>query len=249
MKLFLGESEVAVFMIFCLPVSFIMSVYATDVLGVNEGDWALYKVESVWHSNIPGDRVTQYLKDINQTEWRLQVVKVRDESVRFSVTINYRNGTKKVEIHEGNVRTGSGNLSMWVVQKSLNKWDKVYEEKELTVNDTKSYPFAGATRQTIFARFTQKETDDSTGEYAIFWDRETGILCGEVVSTVRAVGDYVSMAVVRINIVETSLWEPSADNFWFLELVVIIIVLVLAITFFVQKHRKLKKRKPRKRST
>lgn len=244
MRLF-GKSEVAVFMAFCLVISLLVPVFARDVLGVNESDWALYNVEASWHSEIPGDTIPQYLEDINYTEWRLQVKKVLDtESVRLSVTKYYRNGTEmSVEIHEGNVRTGSGNLSTWIVRKNLEVYDLVYEEEDLTVNDTKSHEFAGAMRSTVYAWFVQDEGDNRTGRYGVFWDKETGILCGGVSITVRIVEDYLSMIVIRTNIDETSLWEPSGDNFWLLGIVVIIIVLVLAVAVFAQKRGKLKRRR------
>jgi hypothetical protein len=249
MRLF-GKSEVAVFMVFCLIISLLVPVFARNVLGVNEGDWASYDVDSSWHSEIPGDTVPQYLENINHTEWRLQVVKVLDtESVRFSLTKYYPNGTEmSVEIHEGNVRTGSGNLSTWIVQKNLELHELVYEGEDLTVNATESHLRAGATRSTVYAWFVQDEGGNTTGRYAVFWDKETGILCGGVSTTVRTVGDkYLSMIVIRTNIVETSLWEPSSYNFWLLGIVVIIIVLVLVVAVFAQRRGKSKRLKAHKR--
>ena len=252
MKHFLIELEVAVFMTFFLLVSLIMPIVATDVLGVKEGDWAVYKVESYWLSQIPGDKVPPYINDINHTEWRLLVETALDnQSVRLSVTINYNNGTKKIEIYEGNVKAGSGNLSaalMWVVRRNLKVGDLVYEEKTLTVNATESHAFAGAIRSTVHAEFTQQEAGGMYGTYTMLWDKETGILCREYIGIQREV-DYgiYSMTTIGLNIVETSLWEPSADNFWFLGLIVIIIVFVLAVVVFVQKRRKMKKGRVRKR--
>lgn len=251
MRLF-SKSEVAVLMAFCLIISLLVPVFARDVLGVNESDWASYTVEASWHSDVPGDTIPQSLEDINHTEWRLQVEKVLDtESVRLSVTKYYRNGTEmSVEIYEGNVRTGSGNLSTWIVQKNLEIYEPVYEGEDLTVNATDSHEFAGARRLTVYAWFVQDEGGNRTGRYGVFWDKETGILCGGVSTTVRTVEEkYLSMIVIRTKIDETSLWEPSSYNFWFLGIVVIIIVLVLAVAVFAQKHGKLKRRKTRKRAT
>jgi hypothetical protein len=248
MKSFLCMSDVAVLVNFYLLFSFIMPFYTTEVLGVNEGDWASYKVVSAWHSDIPDDTIPQHIIDINETEWRLEVEKVLgEESVRLSVTINYSNGTKKREIHEGNLWTGSGNLSMWVVRKNLETGSLVHEEKELKVNATQSLESAGTVRQTVYAWFRQEEADGNTWSYALFWDRETGILCGEIISTVRTVETHISTVAVRINIVDTSLWEPSNDNFWFLVLGGIILVLALAISVFVWTRGKSRRRKTRKR--
>ena len=250
MKSFLCMSDVAVLVNFYLLFSLKMPVYTTEVLGVNEDDWASYRVVSVWHSDIPGDVVPQHLIDINQTEWRLEVEKVLgEESVRVSVTIDYHNGTKKREICEGNLRTGSGNLSMWVVRKNLKSGGLVHEEKELEVNATQSLEFAGTVRQTVYAWFKQKEADGNIWSYSLFWDRETGVLCGEIISTIRTIEAHVSTAAIRMNIVDTSLWEPSSDHFGFLVLGGIILVLALAISVFVWKIGKSRSRKARKRSS
>lgn len=251
MRLF-GKSEVAVFMAFCLIISLLVPVFAKDVLGVNEGDWASYTIEASWHSEIPGDTVPQYLENINHTEWRLQVEKVfGTESVSLSLTKYYRNGTEmSVEIHEGNVRTGSGNLSTWIVPKNLEINELVYEGEDLTVNATGSHEFAGAMRSTVYVWFVQEEEagGNTTGRYGIFWDKETGILCGGVSTTIRTVEEkYLSVIVIRTNIVETSLWEPSSYNFWLLGIVVIIIVLVLIVAVFVQRRGKSKRLKTHKR--
>jgi hypothetical protein len=250
MRLF-GKCKVAVFMAFCLIISLLVPVSAEAVLGVNEGDWALYNIDSLWSSEIPGDTMPQYLADINNTQWKLQVKNIiGTESVSLSVTKYYRNGTvMSVEIYEGDVRTGSGNLSMWIIPKNLNVDDPVYVGKDLTVNATNSREFAGAARLTVYAWIVQEEEagGNTTGRYAIWWDRETGIFCGGVSDTIRIVGDmYLSRTVIRTSIVETSLWEPSNEIFWFLGIGVIIIVLVLVVV--AQRSGKLKWRKTRKRS-
>lgn len=249
MKPFLCVSEVAVLMNFYLLFSLIMPVYTTDVLGVNEGDWASYEVVSAWHSDIPGDTVPQYAVDMNHTEWRLSVEEILGvDRIRLNVTKYLRNGTQ-IEIYEGSVSRNSSDLKMWVVRKNLEYGDLVYDEEEVMVNDTQHREFVGAIRSTVYAWFRHLETDGSVSAYAVFWDRETGILCGMVFQYSRARDDKASIMRTRINIVETSLWEPSSDDFWFLGLGVIILVLVLAISVFVWKGGKSRRRKTRKRSS
>lgn len=241
-------------MAFCLVISLLVPVFAKDVLGVKEGDWAVYSVDSLWSSEIPEDTMPQYLADINHTKWRLQVEDViGTENVRLSVTKYYRDGAEmSVEIYEGNVRIGSGNLTTWIVQKNLKVDDRVYEGEDLTVNDTVSHEFAGAVRSTVYAWILQEEeaSGNTTGRYAIWWDSETGIFCGGISRIIRVVEDnedkYLSMIVIRTNIVETSLWGPSNVVFWFLGIGVIIVVLVLVVV--AQRRGKLKWRKTRRRS-
>lgn len=249
MRLFLGKSEVAVFMAFCLLFSLVTSVYATDVLGVNEGDWASYEVVSAWNSEIPGDTVPQYAVDMNHTKWRLLVEEILDvDRIRLNVTKYLQNGTR-IEIHEGSVSRNSSDLNMWVVRENLKYGDLVYDEEEIIVNDTKHQEFAGAMRPTVYAWFRHLETDEGLSAWGVFWDRETGILCGMVHQYSRVLDDKASIMRARIKIVETSLWEPSGDNFLFLGLGVMILVLVLAISVFVWKRGKSRRRKRRKRSS
>jgi hypothetical protein len=249
-----SKFKVAVFMAFFLVILLLAPILARNVLGVKEDDWALYTVETLWSSEIPGDTVPQYLADINHTQWRMQVESVLDtESVRLSVTKYYRNGTEmSVEIHEGSVTTDSGNLSTWIIRKNLEVHDALYVGKDITVNATELHEFAGATRSTVYAGFAQEEgtSGNTTGRYGLFWDRDTGIFCGGVSTTIRTVEDkYLSMIVIRTNIFETSLWEPSDYTSWFLGIAVIIIIIVVVVVVFAWKRGKSKQRKTRKRST
>jgi len=250
MKLFLGGAEVTVFMTSYLLASLVMPVYVMEILGVEQGDWALYKVVSAWNSTIANDTVPQYMVDFNQTTWKVQVEEILGtEEIRILLTRELKNGTK-LETLEGNVRTGLGNLGLWVIRRNLNVGDVLIEGEGVKVNKTELRPFAGATRSTVYAWFNEEEADGSISGYAFFWDRETGFLCGQVVSSVHIVEEEgVSQTIIRLNMVETSLWAPSVDNVWFLVVAVIIVVLVLAIVFFVQKRRKLRRRKTRKRSS
>lgn len=249
MKPFLCVSEVAVLMTFCLLFSFVMPVYVAAVLGVNQGDWASYEVVSAWHSEIPGDTVPQYAVDMNHTEWRLLVKEILGvDRIRLNVTKYLQNGTQ-IEIYEGSVSRNSSDLKMWVVRKDLEYGDPVYDEEEVMVNDTQRQEFAGAMRSTVYAWFRHLETDGSISAYAVSWDRETGILCGMVFQYSRVRDDKASIMRARIKVVETSLWEPSGDNFWFLVLGVIILILVLVISVFVWKGGESRRRKTRKRSS
>jgi hypothetical protein len=201
----------------CLLTQFhLRSAAAENLIGVDVDDWVVYSVETTWHSNVPGQTTPFYLKDINHTEWRIQIEDVLfPEDVRFSVTIDFPNGTRKVDMHEGNIRTGSGNLSLWVVQRNLDTLDLVYEDKELRVNTTDVKAFAGDQREVAYAWFSQEEGEPSlTWKYHLFWDRDTGILCGELVTTTQVDEEHVTTGAIRITMSETSLWQPTYDDSW-----------------------------------
>ncbi len=215
------------------------------VLGVDKGDWALYNIHTSWASTIPGETVPQYAKDMNNSQWKLNVEKVfSPQKVRLSITKDFRNGTKRVEVCEGDVKTGFGNLSSWVISKGLELGDYVYEGKELNISYMESQEFAEATRQIVYARFKQVEPDDSIGEYHMFWDRETGILCGMSVARLLIVEDESSLTYIGMELVETSLWEPSVnsdtDDLWHIGfgIAILLIFVVMGASVLIQRRRK-----------
>lgn len=245
----LCEFEVTVFMTFYLLASLAMPAYAADILGVKEGDWALYEVASAWNSTITNATAPQYALDVNQTTWKIQVEEVISaEKIKVLVIKELKNGTNR-QILEGNVRNGSGNVGLWVIRKNLDVGDSLLEGEGVKVNETEPHLFAGINRLTVYAWFNE-ENGGSITEYAFFWDRSTGILCGQIVSSIHIIEDeVVARTTVRLKIVETNLWGSPADNSWFLGLLVFIIVVVLAVSVFAWNRRKLRKRKVRKRFT
>jgi uncharacterized membrane protein (DUF485 family) len=245
----LCKFEATVFMIFYLLAFLAMPAYAADVLGVKEGDWASYEVASAWDSTITNDTAPQYALDVNQTTWKIQVEEViSTEKIKVLVIKELENGTNR-RILEGNVRNGSGNLGLWVIRKNLNVGDFLLEGEGVKVNETEPHLFAGINRLTVYAWFNEEKVGSIT-EYAFFWDRSTGILCGQIVSTLHIIDDeVVARTTIRLKIVNTNLWGSSVNNSWFLGLLAFIIVVVLAVIVFAWNRRKLRKRKDRKRLT
>lgn len=246
-------ARVLVFLFFfsCASLVFLaLPTYSQYILGINDGDWALYSTEAGWRSEILGEKsAPQYYKDINNTQWKLQVENVSGvDEVRCSVTKPFNNGTEKKEIYDGNVRTGSGNLSLWIVSKGLEVGDWIDEKEFLDVNATRSLEFADALRPVIYAHYSQPESDDSIGFYGVFWDIETGILCGMSISRIRTVEEKSSIAVLSLKIVETNLWQPDSgsgfpNNMWFTGFVAVLFFLVLgvAVGISIRKRRKKKR--------
>lgn len=242
----------AVLVLFLILTFFCIPSYSADVfLGVDEGDWASYSIETSWFSEIEGETVPpQFFVDINQTEWKLQVEEILDiDQVKLNITKYLKNGTES-EVYEGSVRTISGELKMWVVSKNLNDKDRIYKEEEIFVNSTSQLRFAGASRSMIYASFGQVELDESISAHSIYWDRETGILCDWVVQYRRVVEDRVSRTHIRVSIIETNLWEPSGgflslEVMLFLALIAAVIVSAGVVFWFSRKRKRLKKRRSR----
>ncbi len=257
MKPFGVRGEVVVFWSVALLFlsSFVVAVSSVDYVGVDEGDWALYHVETTWRSEIPGDVVPQYYVDINQTQWRLTVEAVlSDDRLRLNITKSLSNGTK-VEVYEGSVLTSSSDLKLWVVQKGLQSQQQIFTYGSIVVNFTKSLSFAGALRSTAYASFTQPESESIVSTHSIFWDRETGVVCDWLAQFGRlsVEENKTSVARVRIGMVGTNLWEPQPDflfspEFWSVVIAVIIIVVSVGGLFlFLLRRRKSRRHVGRRR--
>ncbi len=249
-----GKSIIVVITLLLFLAFSVINVFSNDFLGVDEGNWASYEVETSWQSWIPGDVVPQYYVDINQTAWVMQVIKVLDQkSIRLNVTIHFRNHTTGVEVYEGSVSANSGYLKLWVVRSGLSERQKIYDEQKIVVNSTHSMLFAGAYRSVVYASFRQPESETGNSTHSVFWDKKTGVIC-DWLAQYRSYSDgNVSIAHVRISIVKTDLWEPQPDflsspEFWSVVIAVIIIVVSMGGLFwFLLKHRKSKRHVGRKR--
>jgi hypothetical protein len=227
------------------------SIYPILVLGISKNDWGLYEVDSFWFSDDPAETPPSYFTNINHTEWRLEIEEVHSETVKFSLEKQFNNGSSLTEIHEGNVRTGEGNLSLWLIRGNLNAEDLLYTNQNLTVNSTGSYDFAGATRDGVYGWDPTYDEEARVIEaHGMFWDRETGILCGSIDEYIRYVDSNVSSTIfTRLNIVDTSLWEsqPSTSFFnswWFAVVIAIAVfigVLIVSVAFLLWRKRKFKR--------
>jgi hypothetical protein len=137
----------------------------------------------------------------------------------------------------------------------LNTGDLLYTNQNLTVNSIGSYDFAGATRDSVYGWDPYYDEDGYLIEaHTMVWDRETGILCRSDDMYIHYVnGTVVSKIFTFLNIVETSLWEPSAsffDSWWFAVVIAIAVfigVLIVSVAFLLWRKRKFKRHKTGRR--
>jgi len=252
LKSLLQKLAVRVFVFLLLSASVMTSACGASVFLVSSSDWASYKVDSTWSSagqqQPPADLV-----NVNQTVWRLQMQDVSEGYVRLSVTKNLWNGTV-IDVFQGSVWTGSGNLSLWLVGQNLGVGDPVYEGSELKVNSTLSQEFAGVNRPVVYAWFARYEEGGALlREHSFFWDRETGIFCGslDTYKLIDGQGGVTAISMTRSNIVETSLWAPeegfdfAAYAWWFFGFAVIMFFMSVFVVFY---RRMLRRRRLRQKS-
>jgi hypothetical protein len=248
----LPKLKVAFFLLLLLFEPVVIRVCNANILFLSLSDWASYSVESTWISASQGNPPLD-LVNVNETEWRLQMLDVSGEDVRFSITKYLKNGTV-ADVYEGNIWMGSGNLSLWVVRRNLNVNDRVYENEELAVNMTQWLEFAGANRHVVYAQFQRYEADGTVfRQHGFFWDSETGVLCGSLDSykLLDAQGNVAAVAMTRSNIEQTSLWVPergfdfAAYAWWFFGFAVIVSFVSVFVVFY---RRMLRRRRLRRES-
>ena len=234
------------------------AVSYSEFLGVTEGAWAVYKVETMWESTVPEDAPPKSLLDINQTLWNVTIVKILGpDTLRLRVVKELKNGTK-VEYYEGSVRWNSSELKSWVVRKNLDVGDKIYEKEEVKVNKTEYCRIGGASRWLVYMETEYKDIigGDLRGisTYSVYWDRETGILCSMLIKRTDYKDPYnpenFAVSWIWIHIVETSLWanaENSNSGGFFSYVVATIIILVCGLIIFLlirgctRQRRKIKR--------
>ena len=185
---------------------------ATYAPGVGPGDWVLYgEVRGSW--NIPFQDRPQFVKDAMATNWvRTSVLSVDGNNVTASQTWNFNNATcqRKVTL-TGNVQTGSGNLTIFIIAGGLKAGDPVNEMLSAqTINKTITRPYAGADRQVNVLNNTSTQTIPYGTlflQILVFWDQTTGVLLESyfMAKISSFAGTFTGEA--HILITGTSLWQ------------------------------------------
>ncbi len=182
------------------------------------GDWVVYgEVDGFW--NIPGQETPQFIKDAIATNWiRTDVQKVAGDNVTATQTWNFSNATAQRTVTlNGNVRTGDGNLTIFIISKGLVAGDPINEMSLApTINRTMTRNYVGVNREVDVLNYTATQSSSFGSfslQFLLFWDQLTGVLLEssflETLS-ISPTGTFSGRA--HILITETSLWQASAGQ-------------------------------------
>jgi hypothetical protein len=236
--------------------AFIETPHCSIYLSVpQQGDWAIYSIRTSYDTNATEEdihSIVQYYKDLNNTEWTFQVKRLSFPQIKFSIEMDFGNGTILTETYEGSIITGYNELNMWIIQGDRDVNDKIYEgdAADIPIISEKIVgKVANATRKLVHAPFTKEENwgeDIFPIHYDSFWDRETGILC-RMFSGLIYEGAFFLYITTDITIVETNLWTQtdsgSVDFTWDIIAAIILLFLVLVVALLTLNRKKTKKRK------
>ncbi len=187
---------------------------ATYAPGVSPGDWVKYgQVSGFWY--IPFQDPPQFIKDAMATNWvTTEAVSVVDNDVTAAQTWNFDNATCQRSVTlTGNVQTGSGNLTIFIIGGGLKAGDPINAMPLApTLNKTITWSYVGAARQVNVLNYTSSQST-AFGilflQILLFWDQITGVLLESsfVEQITSVLGTY--MGVTHILITETNLWQAQ----------------------------------------
>lgn len=226
------------------------------ICSLEEKDWAVYSVRATTvclnkTENEYVQKIIEYCESINQTKWNLTIQTANYPKFNISLEKQLNNGSLVVENYGGNVETGDPSLKMWIITANLSEGKRIYKytSDAPQIESVVDKMFADFLRITVYANFEERGTDTGIdSQFASFWDRETGVLCG--MSSIQQYYDEEENIVLAVKtdveITETTMWigsnVPENGQTWipFLFAISTLVVLVAAAMLLYRRKRKRK---------
>ncbi len=135
------------------------------------------------------------------------VLSVSGSQVTASQAFTFNNGTSpRTFLLSGNVATGSGNLTFWILSSGLRPGDPIYNAPSPTINRTDTEFFGGAPRQVVRLSFAANGGN-------IFqnwaWDQATGVLVSFETGFFLQNSSGLSSGYANATITSTNLWSSG----------------------------------------
>ena len=187
------------------PVVAIATTAPVYTAGVTAGEWASYSPVNVTYYGTKGySAEPQYVKDLNVTVKLTDTVQSVYHSTNLTIqsVTRYENSTTRIEILNGDLMTGRGNLAYHLISGGLSVDDPVYPGPYTpTINQTVSMTYLGVSRTVNVLNITETPPNLIVNiEY--IWDQNTGIILENktlvVLPRLALDGGYVLYTDVRI---------------------------------------------------
>jgi len=202
-----------------LAVAILLSVaqpsYAAYTVGVKPGDWIKYQVTLTWTGTEPD---TSDFGELGEAQYmKGEVVAVDGTSVTAKMSMHMNNGSDITQILIGNVATGEGNLTIFIVPSGMQKNDAfpgaMFGEGAITmsVTDTVSRTYAGASRTVNMYSLSMPPTSGFSAAISAYWDQATGVLT-ELSMSMSTPEQTMDMKVLAT---ETNMWSSGIFGFSF----------------------------------
>lgn len=187
-------------------------------IGVEEGDWIKYDYTVTGAPS--GTPLPTWIK--------LEFLSIEGTTVTIRMTMRYSDGTEQNQTMSGDVATGSGDLSGFVIPVNLKVGDPInigyYGNVEIAGESTRTY--AGGSRTVVYASFSQ---NGSPATY--YWDKQTGVLV-EVSVTSGGVGGTAKAT-------ETNMWQATSFwmQWWLWAIIAVGIVILVGVVYSLKRRK------------
>jgi hypothetical protein len=192
-----------------LLLSVVHSSFAAYTVGVKPGDWMKYHVTLEWTGTEPD---TSDFGELGEAEYmKGEVVAVDGTSVTAKMSMHMKNGSDIEQTLIGNVATGEGNLTIFIIPSGMEQGDNFPsvmfgdEATTFTVTDTESKTYCGTSRTVNVYSLSTPPTSGFSATIAANWDQATGVLV-ELSMSMSTPEQTMDMKVLAT---ETNMWSSG----------------------------------------
>jgi hypothetical protein len=223
-------------------------------VGVTEGDWFNYGINSSWNSTDPNvlSPPSAYgdLETVNETEWvKMTITGVSGTNVSVRYLTHYKNGTEEIGDGYMDVDTGDeANAALTIISANLGVNDNLYTSGDYstwTINETitRTYPDGVKNTNHINMTYEFSWTLNETEIYFfqavnLYWDKETGVLVEDSFEVYNQTGEYLTTWSVGSRITGSTVWTipefPAYSS-------ILIISIILTVSIIAIEQRLTKK--------
>lgn len=219
---------------------------------IQRGKWAIYdySYRFYWKNETSGES----REEIESGTCNITVLSINGTEVTLSITTIPTDGNVTQEIRIGDVKTGEGNLTFYLIAGDLSKGDRIPTSdpaKFLILNKTYTARYAGANREVNLLEYQnihEGELGETFGNetFHVVWDKETGFLCElKAIHLWMVRNEGRTEMEMHLCIVKTNLWEPQTDLSSFTVFLTIIIILIVAVVVWKKWKDKVARRRYR----
>lgn len=179
--------------------SSMIPVSTAYTVGVSAGIWVKYgEIQVNYTSLVVIMPLALIIPPPSPTpDWmNLTVQSVRGANITLQEKGHSSNGRGWSYVFIGNVTSGAGNLTLFVIPANLNKNDIIPVWSILRINDTLTRSYAGASRRVNMVNITQ-----SNAVFRFYWDRPSGLLLEFYLNSTR---QWVSYRATETNLPTSS---------------------------------------------
>ncbi len=220
-------------------------------VGVVVGDWAKYgDLEA--SSTIQGQTFSNL--GFSNFEWmKITVQSVSGTSLTLQMLAHYTNGTEASEDLTGDVGSGTGNLSFFILPTSLAVGNNLPSSfgsfaTGLTISDIVTRSYAGASREMYHSGY-HMSVQGTNANYDMYWDKAKGVLCEMNMSMTMSMMSISGSATMKLKLIETNMWGNGAggsstfipglpDYALYIIIAVIVVAIAIVVAVALMRRRK-----------